>query len=99
MKSIIRIGTAAAALAAALTMAPAAYSADEVVKITPDTKTVGVYKGETVKFIDAQTGKNFDYTFDTYMPTVDLNQVAPDGALGSQHVTAYVWDEVGDAAG
>jgi hypothetical protein len=37
--------------------------------------------------------------FNEYMPTVDLNQVAPAGALGTQHVTAYVWDELGDAAG
>ena len=99
MKSIIRYGTAAAALAAALTMAPAAYSADEVVKITPDTHTVGVYKGQTVKFIDEQTGQSFEQKFDTYQPTVDLNKVAPAGALGTQHVTAYVWDETGDAAG
>ena len=40
MKSIIRYGTAAAALAAALTMAPVAYSADnEVVKITRTRKS------------------------------------------------------------
>jgi hypothetical protein len=99
MKSIIRYGTAAAALAAALTLAPAAYSADETVKITPDTKTVGVYKGETVKFTDVQTGQNFTERFDTYKPTVDLNQIAPAGALGDQHVKVYVWDQVGDANG
>jgi hypothetical protein len=98
MKSIIRIGTAAAALAAALTMAPAAYSADEVVKITPDTKTVGVYRGETVMFNDQQTGQSFTEQFDSTTP-VDLNQVAPAGALGGQHVEVYVWDQVGEANG
>jgi hypothetical protein len=99
MKSIIRLGTAAAALAVAMTLAPAAYSADETVKITPATHSVGVYRGDTVKFTDQQTGQSFTERFDTYMPTVDLNQIAPASALGGQHVTVYVWDQVGEANG
>jgi hypothetical protein len=100
MKSIIRYGTAAAALAVALTMAPAAYSADsEVVKITPDTKAVGVYRGDTVKFIDEQTGQSFTKTFEFAHPGADLNQFAPAGALGGQQVKVYVWDQSGEANG
>jgi hypothetical protein len=91
MKSFIRYGTVAAALAAALTMAPAAYSADEVYKITPDTKTVGVHVGDTVKFIDQQTGQSFTERFDTDSQPFDLNQIAPAGALGGQQVKVYVW--------
>ncbi|MDB5808425.1 MAG: Heavy-metal resistance protein CzcE [Betaproteobacteria bacterium] len=98
MKSIIRIGTAAAALAVAMTLAPAAYSADETVKITPATHSVGVYRGDTVKFTDVQTGQSFNARFDSATPT-DLNQIAPAGALGDQHVTVYVWDQVGEANG
>jgi hypothetical protein len=100
MKSIIRYGTAAAAFAAALTMAPMAYSADnEVVKITPDTKAVGVYRGDTVKFIDQQTDQSFTRTFQYAHSGVDLNQFAPASALGSQHVKVYVWDQSGEAKG
>jgi hypothetical protein len=100
MKSFIRYGTAAAALAAALTMAPAAYSADnEMVKITPDTKTVGVMRGDDVTFVDAQTGKSFTKTFEYAHPGTDLSQFAPAGALGGQQVKVYVWDEQGEANG
>ena len=100
MKSFIRYGTAAAALAAALTMAPMAYSADnEVVKITPDTKSVGVIRGDTVKFVDSQTGQSFTKTFEYAHPGTDLSQFAPAGALGGQQVKVYVWDEKGEANG
>jgi hypothetical protein len=97
MKSIIRYGTAAAALAAALTltMAPAAQAADGVYKITPETKTVGVHVGDTIKFVDQQTGQSFTEHFDTESQPFDLNQIAPAGALGGQHVTVYVWGENG----
>jgi hypothetical protein len=100
MKSIIRYGTAAAALAAALTMAPAAYSADnEVVKITPHTQAVGVYRGDDVKFIDEKTGQSFTKTFEYAHPGADLSEFAPAGALGGQQVKVYVWDEEGEANG
>ena len=95
MKSIIRYGTAAAALAAALTLAPAAYAADEVITITPSTKAVGVRAGETVQFIDQETGQSFTEHFDTELLPVDLNQIAPAGALGGQHVKVYVWGQEG----
>jgi hypothetical protein len=99
MKGIIRIGTAAAGLAIAMTLAPAAYSADETVNITPATRSVGVYRGDTVKFVDQQTGQNFTERFDSEMRPVDLTKVAPAGALGDQRVTVYVWDQTGEANG
>ena len=95
MKSIIRYGTAAAALAAALTLAPAAYAADEVITITPNTKSVGVRAGDTVQFNDQQTGQSFTEHFGTEVLPVDLNQIAPAGALGDQHVKVYVWGQDG----
>jgi hypothetical protein len=95
MKSFIRYGTVAAALAAALTMAPAAYSADEVIKIAPNTRSVGVRAGETVEFIDQQTGQSFTEHFDQERLPVDLNEIAPAGALGGQHVKVYVWGQEG----
>ena len=96
---IIHYVTAATALGVALTMSPAAYSADETVKITPATRSVGVYRGDTVKFVDQQTGHTFSERFDSEMRPVDLNKVAPAGALGDQHVTVYVWDQTGEANG
>jgi hypothetical protein len=99
MTRIIHYVTAATALGVALTMSPAAYSADETVKIAPATHSVGVYRGDTVKFVDQQTGQNFTERFDSEIRPVDLNTVAPAGALGDQHVTVYVWDQVGEANG
>jgi hypothetical protein len=111
MKSFIRNGSKAAVIAAALTIASSAFAApfwqdpgtasdgtfaDEVVKIVPDTKTVGVYRNETVRFIDAATGQSFAWRFDTTEDVVNLDQVAPAGALGGQHVAAYVWDRDGN---
>ena len=65
---------------------------EHMVVITPATMSVSVYRGETVKFVDEQSGQSFSWHFDTAMSEVDLNQVAPAGALGGQHITAYVLD-------
>jgi hypothetical protein len=105
MKRIIHYVTAATALGAALTMAPA-YSAlqpqgaaDEVVKITPDTKSLGVYRNDTVRFVDQQSGRSFVERFGGNTSHINLNRLAPAGALGDQHVTVYVWDRTGEANG
>jgi hypothetical protein len=99
MKSFIRNAITAMSVAAALTAATTAYSADdEVVKITPATKTVGVYLGDNVTFIDEKTGQSFTQTFNAAEAGVDLNQFAPDGALAGQHVSLYVWDESGGSS-
>ena len=66
-------------------------SAERVITIKPDAKWVNVTEDETVKFVDAATGKSFVWRFDTGRPTVfDLAAVAPADVLGGHHLAAYV---------
>lgn len=65
--------------------------ADRVVTITPDVTSIGVYRNQTVKFIDAATGRSFTWKFDTLNTGFTLDQVAPDAA-GLRQIRAYVWD-------
>ena len=68
-------------------------SFQRVIKITPGTLSVSVYRMETVKFIDQQTGKSFVWRFNTpRTENFPLGAIAPAGFLGGQAVTAYVWD-------
>ena len=105
MKSIIRKGTTAVGLAAALAIASTAYAApdrggdavdgsfvDQTVKITPATKSVGVFRDETVRFVDTSTGESTSWYFDTALPVVSLN-------IGGHPIKAYVWDQTGEANG
>ena len=105
MKKFIRYTTTAAGLAAALTIASTAYAApdrggdpvdgsfvDQTIKITPATKAVGVYRDETVRFVDTSTGETGAWYFDTALPVVTLN-------LGGHPIKAYVWDQTGEANG
>lgn len=62
----------------------------EVIVLGQANTSISVYRGETVKFIDEQTGHSFTWRFDTPDDIVDLNQIAPAGALGGKHVTAHV---------
>jgi hypothetical protein len=50
---------------------------DRVVEITPQTKSVNVTNGQTVKFVIA--GKTFSWNFDTfnYDNVFDLSRIAP----------------------
>jgi hypothetical protein len=64
-----------------------------VIRITPDTASVSVYRMETVKFVNAQTGKTFVWRFNTpHGENFALGQIAPPEFLDGQAVTAYVWD-------
>ncbi|MDB5808429.1 MAG: hypothetical protein JWN94_551 [Betaproteobacteria bacterium] len=64
-----------------------------IIKIKPDTRSIGVYRLETVKFVDEQTGKSFTWKFDTlHAGNFPLRDIAPAGTLGDQAVQAYVWD-------
>jgi hypothetical protein len=64
-----------------------------VIKITPETASVSVYRMETVKFIDEQTGESFVWRFNApHTENFQLGDIAPTGFLGGQYVTAYVWD-------
>ena|SRR6185436_2660127 len=64
---------------------------DRVITLTPDTRSVGVYRNQTVKFVDAASGRSFIWRFDTLNTAFDLEQIAPDVA-GASHVKTYVWD-------
>jgi hypothetical protein len=106
MKTSFRILRLAVALAGGAVIATAAEAAgtplfvgdpgDEasvqrVITIKPDAKWVNVTEDETVKFVDAATGKSFVWHFDTGRATVfDLATVAPADVLGGHHLAAYV---------
>src|SRR5450755_3437121 len=65
-------------------------SFQRVIKITPETASVSVYRMETVKFVEVQTGKSFVWRFDTpHTENFPLGEIAPAGFLGGQAVTAY----------
>jgi hypothetical protein len=102
MKRISQIGAAVAAAVLASSAwavysprddlgsaADGAGSYSRVIVINSDTKSVNVERGETVKFVDTATGRDFMWQFDTAAFTVDLERAIP-GAMGGQHVTAYV---------
>ena len=64
-----------------------------IVRITPETKSVGVYRLEKIKFVDEQTGKSFVWNFNTiHAGNFPLADIAPGDVLAGQAVQAYVWD-------
>jgi hypothetical protein len=109
MKTFVRNSIVSAALVATLSsVAHAAYlppsfhdfgqavsdgSFTRVVKITPETKSIGIYRLEKIKFVDEQTGKSFVWDFDTINAgNFPLADIAPPDVLSGQPVQAYVWD-------
>ena len=63
-----------------------------VIRITPSTHSVGVYRHEKVKFVDDKTGESFVWNFSTAnSENFPLADIAPAGVLGGQNVQAYVW--------
>ncbi len=70
-------------------------SFDRVITVKPDAKWVNVMSGETVKFVDATTGKSFVWRFDIpNLATFDLAAVAPRGVLSHDRLTVYVAQNV-----
>ena len=65
---------------------------DRVIMLTPETQSVGVYRNQTVKFVDAASGRSFVWRFDTLNTAFDLDQIAPGGVAGTGHIKTYVWD-------
>ncbi len=63
---------------------------ERVITISPNTKWVNVNREESVKFIDASTGKSFVWRFDTPEMRFDLSKVAPAGILSGRRVDAYI---------
>jgi|SoiMethySBSTD1v2_1073268.scaffolds.fasta_scaffold22640_6 hypothetical protein len=64
-----------------------------IIRITPETKAVGVYRLEKIKFADAETGRSFVWNFNTiHAGNFPLADIAPSDVLAGQAVQAYVWD-------
>jgi hypothetical protein len=76
-------------------------SFERVIRLTAATVSVSVYRGETVKFFDKETGKSFLWRFDTppHAENFPLGNIAPAGFPGGQAVTTYVWDVPPPGAG
>ncbi len=72
---------------------------DCVVTITPDMTSIGIYRIQNVRFIDASTGQSFVWHFDTKATGFDLSKVAPAGIPAAAHVRTYVlgydWQSTG----
>ena len=68
---------------------------DRVITVKPDAKWVNVTSGQTVKFVDATTGRSFVWHFDMRNFVVfDLAAVAPSGVLSHEHLTVYVAQDI-----
>ena len=102
-----RIGMAAAAAVALFTAVAGAHAADpnygtpiaaeaaeRTIHICESTRTVGVDKFDTVRFVvRSADGRetSFGWRFDTFgLPVVPLNEIAPAGTIGDRTVLVYV---------
>ena len=71
-------------------------AAERTIVVGPNTHWVNVDKGETVKFV--ANGQEFAWDFDGTLPSFNLNQIAPQGAI-DQGVTVYIAPSAADASG
>jgi hypothetical protein len=67
--------------------ATSAAAAERTIVVGPTTKNVNVDHGEIVKFV--ANGQEFVWDFDGTLPSFNLKQIAPEGAVG-QDVTVYI---------
>jgi hypothetical protein len=68
---------------------------DRVITLRADARWVNVMSGETVKFVDAASGRSFVWRFDIpNLATFDLVAVAPRGVLTPERLTVYVAQNV-----
>ena len=63
---------------------------ERVITISPNAKWVNVNRDESIKFIDAASGKSFVWNFNTRANRIDLSKVAPSGILSGRQIDAYV---------
>ena len=63
---------------------------NRVITISPNTKWVNVNRDESIKFIDASSGKSFVWQFKTPATKFDLSRVAPPGIWSGRRIDAYV---------
>jgi hypothetical protein len=106
MKGFVRRATTVVAVAGFSTIASAAFADqptpfvgtpgvnayyNRVITISPAAKWVNVTQGETIKFVDAASGKSFVWTFDTpSWAVIHLDQLPPAQGLGGHKVDAYI---------
>ncbi len=70
---------------------------DRVITVRADARWVNVMSGETVRFVDAATGRSFVWRFDIPgLAVFDLAAVAPRGVLTPPQLTVYVAQNVRD---
>jgi hypothetical protein len=62
-------------------------AAVRTIDIGPNTHWVNLEKGEIVKFV--ANGQEFTWDFDGTLPSFDLKQIAPQGAI-DQNVSVYI---------
>jgi hypothetical protein len=62
-------------------------AAVRTIVVGPNTRWVNVEKGEIVKIV--ANGQEFAWDFDGTLPSVNLTQIAPQGAVG-RNVTVYI---------
>ena len=63
---------------------------ERVITISPRARWVNVNRDETIKFIDASSGKSFVWQFSTRASRFDLSKVAPSGVLSGRNVDVYI---------
>ena len=63
---------------------------ERMITISPNTKWVNVNRDETIKFVDASSGKSFVWNFKTPADRFDLSKVAPPGILSGRQIVAYL---------
>ena len=63
---------------------------ERVITISTNARWVNVNRDESIKFIDASSGKSFVWHFKTPADRVDLSKVAPAGILSGRRIDAYV---------
>jgi hypothetical protein len=59
-------------------------AAARIVNLTADTRYVNVVSGDTVRFVNGSGEFSWNFNVSPIVQTFDLNQVAPQGALGHE---------------
>lgn len=63
---------------------------DRVITIAPDAKWINVNRNETVKLVDASSGKSLVWRFDTPATTFPLSKMASSGILSGRQIDVYI---------
>jgi hypothetical protein len=59
-------------------------AATRIVNLTQDTRHVNVVAGDTIRFVNGSGEFSWNFNVSPIVQTFDLNQVAPQGALGHE---------------